>query len=84
MLLDQKRRSLAGKVQKLVADMVVDEDRFHKRVPDFSNTMVRQLMTQDTQDKLKGLIRRYEVSFRSWVRTHTIVQPMRMRLIGSW
>ncbi|HEX5170413.1 MAG TPA: paraquat-inducible protein A [Cyclobacteriaceae bacterium] len=56
-LLHEKKETLKGKVEKALANMLIDEERFHNMVPAFSETILQKISSPGTKDKLKEIAR---------------------------
>jgi len=55
-LMQQKRKTLKGKVRKFVINALVNEKKIHAQVPAFAETIVNEIKKADNKQKLKTLI----------------------------
>jgi hypothetical protein len=56
-LMEKKQKTVKGKIAKFAVKTFVDEDKIHKQVPVFAQTIVNELKKPSNKEKLKGLAR---------------------------
>lgn len=56
-LMEKKQKSVKGKIVKFAVKAFVDEDKIHKQVPVFAQTIVNELKKPANKERLKGLAR---------------------------
>lgn len=56
-MVDKKQKTLRGKLQKFVVKTLVNEDKIHKRVPEFAETIVNELKKPKNKEKIKFIAR---------------------------
>lgn len=55
-LLEQDSETIGGELKKFVANLLIDEEKLHERVPEFTQTIVNELLKNETRQKLKQLV----------------------------
>jgi hypothetical protein len=56
-MVDQKQKTIGGKIKKLAVKTLVKEDKLHEKVPAFSRTIVNELKKPKNKEKLKFIAR---------------------------
>ncbi len=56
-MVDQKQKTIGGKIKKLAVKTLVKEDKLHAKVPAFSKTIVNELKKPKNKEKLKFIAR---------------------------
>lgn len=54
-MIDKKPKKLSGKLKRLAVKTFVDEDDVHKKVPEFANTIVNEILKKKHRTRLKYL-----------------------------
>ncbi|MEP6737099.1 MAG: paraquat-inducible protein A [Chryseolinea sp.] len=55
-MMHQKRKTLKGKVRKLIINALVNEKKIHAQVPAFAQTIVNEIKRSENKAKLKTLV----------------------------
>jgi hypothetical protein len=55
-MLSLKQKTLGGKLKKAAVRVIVNEDKIHAKVPEFSETIVREITKPKNKERLKMLI----------------------------
>lgn len=55
-LLHQKQKTVKGKLRKMVANALINENKLHEQVPGFAQTILLQIKKPDNKAKIKELI----------------------------
>jgi hypothetical protein len=55
-LVDQKQKSLRGKLKKFAVKALVNEEKIHARVPEFAETIVNELKKPKNKEKIKFIV----------------------------
>lgn len=56
-LVDQKQKTLGGKIKKFAVKTLVNEDKVRKRVPEFAETIVNEFKKPKNKEKIKFIAR---------------------------
>lgn len=56
-MVDQKQKTIGGKIKKFAVKTLVKEDKLHAKVPEFSKTIVNELKKPTNKEKLKFIAR---------------------------
>lgn len=56
-LLEKKQTSIGGKLKKVVANIVVDEDQLHQQVPAYARSIVKKVQEPGTKKQMKALVK---------------------------
>lgn len=55
-MINAKQKTFKGKIRKLAVKALYNEDKLHKRVPQFSETIVKEITNKKNKERLKFLI----------------------------
>ncbi|MBL7832587.1 MAG: paraquat-inducible protein A [Cyclobacteriaceae bacterium] len=55
-MINAKQKTFKGKIRKVAVKALYNEDKLHKRVPQFSETIVKEITNQKNKERLKFLI----------------------------
>lgn len=55
-MINAKQKTFKGKIRKVAVKALVNEDKLHKRVPQFSETIVKEITNKKNKERLKFLI----------------------------
>ncbi|MEO5979044.1 MAG: hypothetical protein ABIS36_03565, partial [Chryseolinea sp.] len=55
-MMHQKRKTLKGKVRKVIINALVNEKKIHAQVPAFAQTIVNEIKRSENKAKLKTLV----------------------------
>lgn len=55
-MISAKQKTFKGKIRKVAVKALVNEDKLHKRVPQFSETIVKEITNKKNKERLKFLI----------------------------
>lgn len=56
-ILSKKQKTLSGKIKSAIANAFIDEDKIHRQVPEFSETILRKALSPPSRKKLKHLVK---------------------------
>ncbi len=56
-LVDKKQKTIGGKIKKFAVKTLINEDKIHARVPQFSETIVNELKKPKNKEKMKFIAR---------------------------
>lgn len=55
-MISAKQKTFKGKIRKVAVKALVNEDKLHKRVPQFSETIVKEMTNKKNKERLKFLV----------------------------
>src|SRR5690606_6650973 len=55
-MINLKQKTLGGKIKKVAIKAMVNEDKLHAKVPEFSETIVKEITKKKNKERLKFLI----------------------------
>lgn len=55
-MINAKQKTFKGKIRKVAVKALYNEDKLHKRVPEFSETIVKEITNKKNKERLKFLI----------------------------
>ncbi|HNC29412.1 MAG TPA: hypothetical protein PKX08_05385, partial [Cyclobacteriaceae bacterium] len=55
-MINAKQKTFKGKIRKVAVKALYNEDKLHKRVPQFSETIVKEITNKKNKERLKFLI----------------------------
>lgn len=56
-MIQKKQKTIGGKLKKFAVNALIDRDKIHDKVPEFSQTIVDELKKPNNKEKLKFLVR---------------------------
>lgn len=64
-MLEDKDQTVAGKIKASIAKIFINEDKIHDKVPEFSQSIYRKLVSPSSKQRLKALARSMLSDFKS-------------------